>query len=738
MRPFFDKESTNRCRICGPRTCLHGWKQVLSPEFAGICTDHESLAAVARVVLTAWTSALQHGEARSETCRKHTFWLVECAESLSPPPATLEGLFSAALGLAKVDAVIHLLDAVEALSVRTWIKPVISKRIGDAVNTCVRSNNYDLAVTLVKTMLQRLACSDCERVDVLSRVLDATRFSDDEKLLDIIEAALAPYPEAPIAQWHGLTSSQLEEVRNWLEQPGMCPTNETLYEFMRVVEPSWLAHVPFNSPDQWSTAWYTGSSWKESLRGVISYVAEVSKKPSMVLQHLLHNKLWSCTNTQEQLSRRIGRPMRTTSALAYNSPYVALFHRIDELGVDQVCEAALLLNEALPHNLLPGFQELPKESVERIIAKFFTSTTGGHRMGPFMVAATCFHKGQPWAIMSSSPGKVVSKPYLSLSRDCFTGCVWLSSAGSITETNHAVKTALRKPVFIEQARKMVETINKLLPCPRLGWTNNLFGLDPSPSAAVALIERGFSMEQARCKWKTRPLTNEQKESNAVLGIFYMQASATLTSDGQLGSLIIQLIHYVCGIFAVEDLWVNKTNGSYEALCSHFFRTQEMQWFLNPDRMPVLSLVCFLVATFQSKQRGQLHNGLKLANKIEDSFEKNRENKIIKKLKSKWPELQKPSLWFEPFKFSNFIYYPRHIKSAVRTFVMSIRKNTELPFLPKELFYLIFELVGKESFLIGEPSLHNNYFRSNCLVNWVFSKSRISSHGLILNSCWHML
>lgn len=745
MNSFFDKTSSKRCRICAPSKCHKKWVCPRIRSIADLCPDHDSLAGYGQVLLNTWTTALHLDQYRGKVVEQQAAWLVEMALELQTPPATLEGLLTAAFLRQSPLAIMHIAKAVKSFEKgRLWVTPTIAKRLCDSIMICTRNCKFNVATELIETVFQHIPCSGSMRQQILFGALSCTRHSGSDKVLKILQAALKDYPDAPLANWHGLSLEQLKKLREWLSQIMVAPNVDTLENFIFKMKPAWQQCEPFDIPSEWDIAWGSGTDWKTTVKGIISICAETSVKPSMVLKFLFDQNFFSCYYENVESTRRFLQPARMSTTLSYKPPFVGLFERMDELGADEVCFAARLLHAKLPQGRYPGFQEMEKSEVERIISNYFSqlSPLVQHRL--FTVGGSYIHNNEPWVTLSSKPRRYKSMPIANVLPEKMNGCVWLSSPGSISENPRATKIALRKPSTLAAAHTVVDTLKAILPVPRVGWTENLFELAPSPACAVALMQSGKRMDSITCEWKSGAMPNEKKEANAILGILYAAAGADVVAQSPLGNHITRFISDMLGNFTEEDLWVNEMAGSLKMLCNHLYREIVANWHSSAQTMPLLCLVALVVATFHSKHPGSFADGLRAAQNIEEALATNVEHfpHVQRWLHDK-PELEKPTLWFTPFRPSNFKWYPKHIRSSIFAFLLTLNRlhrSGRCPFLPPEIALTILRIAGHECVAIGKaPALvfENDGFFDAPIFDTVFQKSRGARHGMMHSSTWNM-
>lgn len=745
MNTFFDKTSSKRCRICAPSKCHKGWVCPRVRAIADLCPDHDGLAGYGQVLLNTWTTALHLEQYRGKTVEQQAAWLVEMTFVLNVPPATVEGLLTAAFLRQSPLAIVHIANGVKLCeNGRLWVTPTIAKRLCDAVLMCVRNDKFDLATELIETVMENIPCSGSIRKQILFGVLSCTRNTENDKILGVLRAALREYENAPLATWHGLSDYEVKYLKSWLDQNMIAPTVDTLESFIYKMKPSWKQCEPFETPSEWDMAWRSNGEWKMSIQGIVSVCAEIAMKPNMILSFLFENNLFSCYYKDAEATRKYLQPAKIATTLSYKPPFVGLFERLNDIGADEVCSAARLLHARLPQGRYPGFLEMEKAEVERIIANYFCTLTPlvPHRL--FTVGATYFHNKEPWITLSSKPRRYTSEPLQNVNPEKYHGCVWLSSAGSISESPRATKIALRKPVTLDAARKVVETLDEILPFPRVGWTENLFELSPSPACAVALLQKGKRMDSITCEWKAGAIPNEKKEANAILALIYKAAGADLVGQSALGNNIVRYVSDMLGHFTEEDLWVSEQAGSLKMLCNHLFREIPLTWHSSAATMPLLALVSLIVAAFYSRNPGSFSDGLRAAQNIEESIAPGLHHfPQLKRWLAAKPELHRPSLWFTKFRCENFKWYPRHVRESVFAFLLvlhRLHKTHRCPFLPTEIVLTILGIAGHESAAIGKAPpfvLEDNGFFDLDILDAVFHKSRGARHGMMHSSAWNM-
>lgn len=712
---------------------------------ANLCQDHDSLHGFAQVVLNSWTTALHVGTYTRETNAKHTQWLVEITETIRSPPVTRNGLFAATLQENCIDALEDLISVYRSNEkFNLWLSPQISKKVCETVQNLVRKHNFSSAKKIIFLILSNIPCSFLERIDFFRGILNIVKFSESEEILTILGRAIQNYPDAPVAKWHGLSEKQLEEVKCFTESEVLMPTTQNIEAQVRKICPFWVCTAPFDVNRNWSIAWKFGEKWIQCCAGVPGFVAEHAIKPQKVLKFLIEKGFTNCTRDSYENYRRASFPIKITALFSYASPFSLLFERLDELKTDEVCDCVRMLSQNLPCAKYPGYQELDMTDVKDKIEMFWANGLHHNSVGPITIAATIVDEGKPWVAYSTQPNHFVCIPLHSLQKEQFKSFSWLRSQGSIVENSIATKVALKKPKSLESARKIVSVLNSILPKPRVGWTSNLFDLSPSPAAALALIENGHTMNGLTCQWKYGAVTNVQREANIIVGLLFCVSGAKIEGASGFGTIVKQFINDTCGNFTEEDLFVDQNNGSLTVLADLVSGKTVSNWTLNAENYPLLLIVGLAVATFHSKHRGNAAQGLIVANTFE-TFLKNNKHTLphFEKILSQNPCLENPSLWFTPYRLKNHSLYPKHIRDAVRTVFLSLRRLSQtgvVPFLPTEIILLILGHAGYESFALGKaPPLvgENNSIIGTAVFDWICHKSRITRHGTRHASIWNM-
>ena len=750
MGDFFDKSSRKNCRLCQTNHCRHGWRSPSDPVFAALCEDHNTLFGFAQVILNGWTTSLQMQKYNRETFLAHSSWLVEISHVMNPPPATLDGLFTAVLHNGTTETFDLFLDAVASTGVPVWMTPTLVKRLFEKISKAVKIDALDEATKVLELALERIPCNNNLRVELFNGTLHVTRFTDKENVKNLMEAALKNYSNAPVADWHGLKKEKLEELKNWLETKNHIPTAASLNSFLQELEPNWMCPKPFREPEEWSAAWYSGEKWKEGMGGILSFVAEVSYKPSMIIEYLLQKNMKMCIVSNKPV-HKVSMPQKTNRILSYRSPYTQLFSRISELGASEISRAAIILHNNLPHNHFSGFQEGPKEEVKTKLLVFAEQMFEQEKLGPLTLAATYIEDdNNPWVLYCTKSKRVFAEPLETIPQEKLMHFVWLSSPNSIVESPMAVKIALKNLVNVQEAQKIVNTIETILPTPRTGWTENLFELGPSPAATFALLKNENEIKNCVYEWKSGILNRDQKQANCIMGILFCLAGAKVDSLSQNGKRWTQFIKDACGKFTAEDLCVNDATGSLQMLCSALSMPGERNGQplfsthkFSATEMPTLALFSLFTTVFLSSHRGSLVNGLATATQIEQSLEVARkEHDYLDRALKKTPELEKPSLWFKKYRPEDHRLYPRHIRAALTTAFCAIRhvsKVNGIPDIPIELLLLIFKSAGNEVGVFGqiESLYENSIFGNDIIMNWVFMKSRVIRNGVACGSNWNM-
>ena len=752
--PFFSKCKSQRCRLCKKRACRHGWKPPADPVFASLCEDHEGLAGFAQVLLNTWTTSITLGRYDRATLENQAAWLAEMTTVMTTPPATVDGLVAVTLKSGSADIADVVLDGIARSGARVWITPEACKHLHRAGVGHAQAGRFADAVRLSETSVGRVPCSDAARVNILRCAAETARHSKSTAVLDIFSAALRDYPDAPLAAWHGLGEEQLSELRCWMH--GEPRSTDAVYTFLDQIAPEWRPVVPFTEPAEWSAAWHSRGRWKASAGGISIFVAETAAKPSMVLSYLLANDTKMCSPAAR--GWKASGPVKAAGPLEFFSPYEALFSRVAELGADEVVEAARVLHRNLPHNHFPGFQELPQHKVKLKLSGLLNTVfcdAGFPRhvqVGPCSMAATYIHDdNRPWLAYSSRQAATVTTvPLDTVPPERLNGFVFAASPGSIVERPLAVKTALQSATKAADARKLVAAVDDILPQPRAGWTADLFNLSPAPASAVALLNRGESMEHTRQKWCSGTLTREQKEANCIIGLLYRIGGAKLLAFSQLGQLCVQFINDACGGFTPEDIWVDRDSGSISSVAATLFPDAGGQVLLFAPQltahdMPTLALAALFAATFISDHPGNLRHGTEIGARLEQVLaEKSAVCPHIKKLLEQKPELERPGLWFTKYAPRNTRYYPKHINDAVVAAICAIRRVSRaagVPDLPPEIILIILEAAGTQAAAIGRCTPFDGGGDTGCaltddaLVDWACFNARVVKNGVFQTSNW---
>ena len=170
----------------------------------------------------------------------------------------------------------------------------------------------------------------------------------------------------------------------------------------------------------------------------------------------------------------------------------------------------------------------------------------------------------------------------------------------------------------------------------------------------------------------------------------------------------------------------------------------MNWSLSVSTFPVLVLIGLAVACFHSKHRGSLAHGLRVAVELEKTFSSSADEfPHLQQIFAQNPCLEKPTLWFTPYKAKHHSFYPEHVRDAVRTVFLSLRRLSQtgvIPYIPTEIILIILSFAGNESVALGKaPPLigKNDSFFGTVLFDWASHRSRITRHGSRHASIWNM-